>query len=103
VTHVRCETCAALDAGGILETNHCRDCHRSWRGHAEAHCAVCHRHFGGDVAFLAHRADGICRDPAQLKTKPSDGSLGKPRFRLIERKHSGTVLIQNDERVFAEV
>lgn len=97
MSHVRCETCSHIEAHGVTptEANHCRQCHRSWEGHAECHCAECHRHFGGDVAFLVHRADGICRDPAQLKTKDH-----RPRFRMIERKHSGTVWVQNDERTF---
>jgi hypothetical protein len=95
-----CEVCRDIEAKGYSDIAHCggpNGCHRTWGGHAEAHCAVCHRQFGGDVAFMAHQADGICRDPAQLKTR-----TGRPRFRIVERKH-GVVWIQNDERVFAEV
>lgn len=72
---------------------HCRDCHRTWHGHAECHCGQCCRSFGGDIAFLAHRADGVCRDPSGLKTKD-----GQPRFRIIERK-DGYVWVQNDRRL----
>lgn len=33
---------------------HCRDCHRSWRGTAQAHCAGCHEHFSSTSTFDLH-------------------------------------------------
>jgi hypothetical protein len=82
MTHVPCATCATTERLGYNPSNksHCEKCHRSWRGHAEGHCDACCRHFGGDTAFQAHIADGVCRDPSVLKTR-----AGKPRFRPIER------------------
>lgn len=82
MTHVHCGTCVTVEKLGYNPSNksHCEKCHRSWRGLAEGHCDNCCRHFGGDTAFQAHIADGICRDPSVLKTKG-----GKPRFRPIER------------------
>lgn len=92
-----CATCKKIEDEGFAEHPHCEKCHRSWRGHAEEHCDSCCRHFGGDVAFMAHLADGTCRDPSILVTEDK-----RPRFRLITRKHSGSVWVQNDPRLYPE-
>jgi hypothetical protein len=104
VSDARCKTCLALDLDEDTGPgSHCRDCHRSWRGLAEAHCAECHRHFGGEVAFTAHQASGVCRDPGTIRTEERPGKPSRPRFKLVERKHSGPTWIQNDEREFPSV
>lgn len=92
-----CNYCAQVEevGHGPAHENHCRDCHRSWRGGSELHCASCHRQFGGEVAFSAHQKDGICRDPATLLTKPKDGSKPQPRFRPVQRK-DGYVWVKAD-------
>lgn len=80
----RCTVCTFTEEHGHYPSgthSHCDGCHRSWRGHSECHCTSCHRHFGGETAFDAHRVDGICRDPAMLKTRTTN----KPRFKVIER------------------
>lgn len=65
---------------------HCRDCHRTWTRHREAHCATCCAHFSSDSAFDAHlapaRSVDSCYDPASFVKKD-----GTDLFEIIERSH----------------
>jgi hypothetical protein len=38
---------------------------------AACHCAAegCHRTFGSETGFNDHRSDGVCHDPARLRTR----------------------------------
>ena len=65
---------------------HCRDCHRTWTRHSEAHCTICCNHFSSDRGFDLHlapvRGDDTCFDPATIVR--SDGTM---MFEIIERNH----------------
>lgn len=78
-----CAICTFAEEHGYTEVFHCPDCHRSWRGLAEAHCPnrECCQHFTSDAAFDLHltEKDG-CKDPASARRKN-----GMAVYRLVER------------------
>lgn len=55
--------------------SHCRGCHRSWNGLAEAHCVRCHHHFTSGGAADVHWQGANCVDPATVKTKKGEPKL----------------------------
>lgn len=80
-----CPVCERADRTGwfgIDRGSHCRKCHRTWTGLAQAHCTVCHRHFTTDSAAVLHHTAKGCADPATLLTK-----AGEPRLVKSETQH----------------
>ncbi|MBO0864841.1 MAG: hypothetical protein J2P16_07210 [Mycobacterium sp.] len=67
-----------------LETRvaRCGRCEATWTGKAVCHCAGCHLTFTSIGPFDAHRFNGKCRAPAELRSKgyqPNDeGHWRKP-------------------------
>ena len=72
----RCESCKFRDRCHYQQTHHCRECHRSWTGHTQAHCVSCHSHFSTPSAFDKHITDEGCRQPEQLRDKHGNYVLG---------------------------
>lgn len=65
-----CEPCEHADREGWWgpghRGTHCRNCHRSWTGYAEAHCVECCLHFSTDRVADAHRVGGRCMTLSDL-------------------------------------
>ena len=61
---------------------HCRDCHRSWHGRAEAHCVRCHAHFSSGYAADLHLVRGECADPGTLRSRNGNPVLKSVESRL---------------------
>jgi hypothetical protein len=99
-----CAVCAHAELHGWWGSDHhgthCRRCHRSWIGRAEAHCPMCCRHFGSDRAAQVHKRssrDGErvwCVDPATIFDRH-----GQPRLKLTVRA-SGKVWVQTRPEPF---
>lgn len=68
-----CDVCAYAQVHGAWppehKATHCRECHRSWAGRAEAHCVTCHEHFSSNATADLHRAGGRCHNPARMHRK----------------------------------
>lgn len=94
-----CAPCAHAARHGWWGPNHrgthCRGCHRSWTGLAEAHCVGCHEHFTTNGTADLHRQAGQCVPPGSLRRKDGSPVLvpsTKARF------HSGVTWGQPDNR-----
>lgn len=74
----RCEACSFYSLKGYYpkQTHHCRTCHRSWTGTAQAHCVRCHSHFSTSSSFDRHVTDEGCRQPEELRDKRGNFILG---------------------------
>ena len=87
---IACAPCEHATAHGWWgpdhQGTHCRDCHRSWRGKAEAHCAACHESFGSVSSFEIH-VRYCTADPqtAQESLRVASRDDGTPRLALQDR------------------
>jgi hypothetical protein len=95
------ETCEVCALEYWPNFSHCRDCHRTWTGHAEAHCSICHHHFTSNSAFDAHlapsKAEEDCYDPETITNR-----TGEPRFVAVDRKHGPTWAVNRPDLIAKE-
>ena len=74
-----CLVCAFATKHGHwpMKGTHCRDCHRSWTSHAQAHCVRCHEQFASNGTAERHWGrGGEHRDPVVAGLVAHDEAYG---------------------------
>jgi hypothetical protein len=90
-----CEACEFAKLFGWWGPNHkggthCAQCHRSWRGTAQAHCpASCHQQFSNNRSADLHDRGGHCIPPSDVKFE-----CGAPQLKAVETR-DGLVWVRN--------
>lgn len=81
----------------VIRPNTCGGCLSTWTGLTVAHCGGCHETFAGVGLFDAHRVDGRCVHPFEVRTRD-----GGPRLFFRDGMWRGPEMTPEARAAFAK-